>query len=203
MSESKTSAVYQALKNDIIALKYDVDEIILEKDIADKNGVSKTPAREALNMLVQEGYLRKYPRVGYMVNEVSNSRYYDLLFLRFTLEKGVIAAIIASCADEEIESLYEYCQDRDISYRDWAGVNIKFHLAMADLTGNQDLANAVRETFSKLIRPPSKNMYQQFYSDPHRKHRGLIAALLRRDHTAAVQILRDECRRDDDIDLWF
>lgn len=200
---SKTQVIYEALREDIARIKYGAEDVILEKQIAQRFGVSKTPAREALGMLVQDGYLRKYPRLGYMLNEVSSSRYYDLTFLRFTLEQGVVAAIIAGCTDEEIESLYEYCKDMDVAYKDFADVNLRFHLAMADLTGNKDLADAVRSAFYKIVRLPSKKLYQRDGADPHKDHRRLVAILLRRDLDGAVKMLREDCRRDDDIDLWF
>jgi len=203
MPESKTLSVYRSLKDDIISLKYDSDELIQEKTVAEQYGVSKTPAREALNMLVQEGYLRKYPRWGYSINEVSETRYYKLLFLRYTLEKGVLASIIANCSDEEINGLYQYCRDTEVSYKDYAAINLRFHFAMADIAGNEDLAEAVRGTFAKLIRPPSKTLYKSFSAEPHKQHKELIAALLRRDIDGAMAILRVEVSRDDDPQLWF
>lgn len=68
---SKTTAVYDLLKQDVIRLRFRRDEIINEKALAERYQVSKTPVREALSMLVQEGYLKKIPRVGYLVREVT------------------------------------------------------------------------------------------------------------------------------------
>ena len=52
------------------------------KDLAEQHGVSKTPVREALSMLVQEGYLKKIPRVGYLLRELSEEEYAKLIYLR-------------------------------------------------------------------------------------------------------------------------
>ena len=68
---SKTTAVYDLLKQDVIRLRFRRDEIINEKALAERYQVSKTPVREALSMLVQVGYLKKIPRVGYLVRAVT------------------------------------------------------------------------------------------------------------------------------------
>lgn len=58
---SKAMELYERIKEDVIRLRFRADEIINEKDLAEQHGVSKTPVREALSMLVQEGYLKKIP----------------------------------------------------------------------------------------------------------------------------------------------
>ena len=131
---SKTTAVYDLLKQDVIRLRFRRDEIINEKALAERYQVSKTPVREALSMLVQEGYLKKIPRVGYLVREVTEEDYYKLIYLRFTLEKGVVLRIIRHCTEEEILSLREHCREEQVSYQDFGGVNYDFHMAMAPVS---------------------------------------------------------------------
>ena len=135
--------------------------------IRDRYQVSKTPVREALSMLVQEGYLKKIPRVGYLVREVTEEDYYKLIYLRFTLEKGVVLRIIRHCTEEEILSLREHCREEQVSYQDFGGVNYDFHMAMAQLTGNEYLAEEVRRIFQWTIRAPSVNLYQEVLSLIH------------------------------------
>ena len=85
---SKAMELYERIKEDVIRLRFRADEIINEKDLAEQHGVSKTPVREALSMLVQEGYLKKIPRVGYLLRELSEEEYAKLIYLRYTLEKS-------------------------------------------------------------------------------------------------------------------
>ncbi len=203
MAASKTIEIYRVLRKRIIEFKYNIDEPINEKTVAEEFGVSKTPAREALVMLVQDGYLKNLPRQGYFINEVSESEYYKLLYLRFTLEKGVVSNIIANCSDEEIDSLYRYCEDTDVTHFEFGMVNRDFHVAMAKLTGNDFLTDAVRTTLERTLRLPSKTLYNQFRKDPHAHHKLIIESLKSRDVEKVHALLRDECRRDDDIDLWF
>ena len=58
--QSKTDEIYMRLKEELLRLRFRRDEIINEKKLAEQYDVSKTPVREALGMLVQEGYLERY-----------------------------------------------------------------------------------------------------------------------------------------------
>ena len=200
---SKATAVYDLLKQDVIRLRFRRDEIINEKALAERYQVSKTPVREALSVLVQEGYLKKIPRVGYLLREVTEEDYRKLIYLRFTLEKGVVLRIIRSCTEEEILSLRDYCKEERISYQDFGGVNYDFHMAMARLTVNEYLAEEVRRIFQRTIRAPSVNLYQEVREEPHRYHLQLIDAMRDRDVETALRLIEHECRRDDDPDSIF
>ena len=61
---SKAMDVYEKIRDDVVKLRLRTDELLNEKDLAEQYNVSKTPVREALAMLVQDGYLKKIPRVG-------------------------------------------------------------------------------------------------------------------------------------------
>lgn len=200
---SKTAEIYDYIKDEIIKLKFAPDEIINEKDLADRYDSSKTPVREALAMLVQEGYLKKIPRVGYIIRQLSDSEYTKLIYLRYTLESGVVAYILRNCTDAEIESLREFCHDRDVSYKDFAETNMKFHYAMADLTKNDYLIACLHNTFERLIRVPSPTIYAEVHAEPHLHHLQLIDAMKARDLNQCMALLRNECRRDDDTEAQF
>jgi DNA-binding GntR family transcriptional regulator len=74
---------------------------------------------------------------------------------------------------------------------------------MAKLTGNEFLVDAVRMTLERTVRMPSKNMYLQYRKEPHAKHKLIVESLKSRDVEKVNFLLRDECRRDDDINLYF
>ena len=194
---SKMSECYEVIKDDILRMRLSADEIINEKALAEQYGASKTPVREALAMLVQEGYLKKVPRVGYLIRQISNEEFAQLNYLRFTLEKGVVQWIIHRCTEEQILSLREHCRETDVAYRDFATVNYRFHMAMAKLTGNQYLYESVRHVFDRMIRRPSEYLYAEIQHDPHVYHLQLVEAMRLRDEAKALELVRHECRRDE------
>ena len=82
-------------------------------------------------------------------------------------------------------------------------MNYDFHMAMAQLTGNEYLAEEVRRIFQWTIRAPSVNLYQEVPEEPHKYHLQLIDAMRERDVEKALQLIEHECRRDDDPDSIF
>ena len=92
---TKTEEIYGILRENIMAGKYTHGEILNELDIANVYNVSKTPAREALSLLCQEGYLVKYARKGYIVRELTLQEYAYLMQYRVILETAVVKMIIA------------------------------------------------------------------------------------------------------------
>ena len=189
--------IYEAIKEDILRMRFPTDEIINEKTLAEHYNVSKTPVREALAILVQEGYLKKIPRVGYLIRQISNEEFHQLTYLRVTLEKGVVQWIIHRCSDEQIASLRAVCPDTAVEYKDFAAGNYAFHMAMAKLTGNSYLYEEVRHVFDRMIRIPSTSLYAEIQQQPHRYHLQLVEAMLARDEEKALDLIRHECRRDD------
>ena len=66
MSKRSTiDEVYNILKSRILTCEYKPGQLIFEKEIVDELGVSRTPVREALNILNGEGLLHIIPKKGY------------------------------------------------------------------------------------------------------------------------------------------
>lgn len=194
---SKTQEIYDLVKADVVRLRFRPDDIINEKDLAEQYQVSKTPVREALGMLVQEGYLRKIPRVGYLIRQISNEEFCQLNYLRYTVEVGVVRWILHRCTEDEILSLKEFCRDSSVTYQEFGGINQDFHMAMAKLTGNAYLIQAVENVFNRMIRKPSEVLYAEIQDQPHLYHLKLIEAMRTRDEARALELIRHECWRDD------
>lgn len=194
---SKAQECYGIIKEDIMRMRIPSDAIINEKALAERYGAGKTPVREALTMLVQDGYLNKIPRVGYLVHQITNEEFAHLNYLRFTLEKGVVQWIIHRCTEEQIVSLREHCRETDVAYQDFASVNYQFHTAMAELTGNPYLYQEVVHVFNQMIRRPSESLYSEIRDNPHVYHLQIIEAMRRRDEEKALELIRHECWRVD------
>ncbi len=75
---SMTSTVLEQLRQEINNCLYVPGQFLTETEISQKFGVSKTPAREALNILCQEGLLVKIPRKGYILKQLSFSELQQL-----------------------------------------------------------------------------------------------------------------------------
>lgn len=177
MSEKLSEKIYISIIRDIASGKLDSRTFLSEAQVAEQYGVSKAPVRDALHLLVSQGYLISYHRKGYLVNSFSVDELNQLQAIRRQLEKMAVELIIENASDEEIEKLREFTPDKmELS-------NHFFHLELARLSGNQYLPEALEPYLHKLTFAKFKAKYNV---DAQMR---LIDALLARDLAGAYERL--------------
>ncbi|HWQ58974.1 MAG TPA: GntR family transcriptional regulator [Clostridia bacterium] len=194
MTQYKTLAqsVYEELKRKILSKEYDANEHVSEKSIAAQLNVSKTPVREALNQLCQEGYITRYPSFGYIIKDLSYQEVKDIFELRYILETAAIRLVIRYAKDEEIRTLYDYMGSSEDSVTDGYGKNTRFHWELGKLTGNAYLANDILHLAMSIARP-SKYLDSGDNRKPSMDfHVDIINALLARDIDVAIAYLKKD-----------
>lgn len=79
--------IYAILLEEIVAGKLDSGAILAEVEQADRLGISRTPLREALHRLNEEGLVTTPSRRGASVTELSAKAVQDIYNVRFALEE--------------------------------------------------------------------------------------------------------------------
>ncbi|MCH9050362.1 MAG: GntR family transcriptional regulator, partial [Proteobacteria bacterium] len=104
---SLKAKVYDALKGAITSMNiYDSEELRLdERRLSDELGVSRTPIREAIARLEQEGLVRTVPRRGAFVVRKTKDEILEMITVWAALESMAARLITLNAADEEIASL--------------------------------------------------------------------------------------------------
>ena len=74
--------IYENILNEIIDGNYRQNDIITERELIEKYGVSKSPIREALVELCNEKILESRPRMGYQICPISIKEISDIVELR-------------------------------------------------------------------------------------------------------------------------
>jgi DNA-binding GntR family transcriptional regulator len=97
--------VLEALREAIVSGVLEPGERLMEIQLAEEMGVSRTPVREAIRKLELEGFVVMIPRKGAYVAGVSHKDVQDVFEIRRALE--VLAAGLAAekATDEEIEQM--------------------------------------------------------------------------------------------------
>jgi DNA-binding transcriptional MocR family regulator len=85
-SDTIKRRVYQSLSAGILSGVFDMGQKLYGGQLAGYCGVSKTPVREALTLLQQEGLVEVVPRVGYLISRVTVQDVDEIFDLRQIIE---------------------------------------------------------------------------------------------------------------------
>lgn len=148
----KKENVYNAVFADIIRKEYDTDSIITEKSLIEKYQVSKSPIREALLQLCNDGILVSLPRIGYKIKPVSMKDLSDASTLRILIETTALELVFDRITEAHIKALEALIEEgrslltvRDV-YQHWQ-LNRRFHLTLCSFANN----NAFTQTLDTLM----------------------------------------------------
>ena len=187
--------IYRGLRRAIImghrkaGERLDIDLLCRQYD------TSITPVRDALQMLSQEGLITIRPRSGYFVARITLKELRDMLEMREILELAVLERAAVRITPEQIVALRHvhagYTGDDDESYDRYTDENRRFHFLLAQVTGNQELADTLGHLHDRLARYMVMRHAGQTQEDGHQQ---ILDALQSSDLPAARQLLLSEIR---------
>jgi DNA-binding GntR family transcriptional regulator len=133
---SRTVAVQEAIKRAILAGEFTPGQQLVETDLAEKLGVSKTPVREALKTLAGAGMVTISPYKGATVRRVTRDDARHLYDVRLILEPEALVRSIAAGPDwtQAAAALARADSTADLVERNLA--NREFHLGLYQGCGN-------------------------------------------------------------------
>ena len=152
--------IYQIVHDMILSREILPGEKINEEDLAGKIGVSRTPVRECLCRLENEGIVEIIPRRGAFLRKYSRKKVAEVFDMREVLE-GLVVRLAASVYDRELISRLRHVLDRVYSLPDqgenlteFTRADVKFHRLLLNVCNNEMLQNAmaVINTHLQIIR---------------------------------------------------
>jgi len=147
--ESFKFKVYAALKDAIFKIDiYSSPAPVMldERDLSDQLGVSRTPIREAIAMLEQDGFLRTVPRRGILIVRKTKREIVETIQAWAALE-GMAVRLIAQEHKPDISTLRQIFQDFTDSHRphdylnEYSLANLTFHQDLIRMSGSQVIAD--------------------------------------------------------------
>ncbi|HSH91570.1 MAG TPA: GntR family transcriptional regulator, partial [Ramlibacter sp.] len=137
------SGVLNTLREMAISYQLKPGERVSEIELAERLGVSRTPVREALTRLVNDGFLTPTTR-GFMRRPLDVQETLDLYEARVAIESSCLAMAIERATDEEIEEALAYLEKsrkvpRNTPIQQLVELDEGFHLRIADMARNTEL----------------------------------------------------------------
>ncbi|MDA0240232.1 MAG: GntR family transcriptional regulator [Proteobacteria bacterium] len=185
--------IYRQIRADILACDLMPGSHIHENVLAERYEVSKSPVRDALLKLEEQGLVDVIPRKGYRVRPVSANDAKELYEMRLLLERACVRGAIESASDETLKALDRFRGDDDSkTLADWVGYNREFHGAIAAAAGNARLAKATEDVLDQFDRLTFMGVasfmiggYSETFDD---EHCAIIDAIQARDKGRASSL---------------
>lgn len=185
--------IFRSLRQDILSCRLPPGAELREAELAERFSVSKSPVRDALSRLVQEGLVRVMPRQGYQVAPISVKDVRDIFEYRAVLE-GASARIAAEHArDDALKALDRFREFDQRAYPEgFISYNRDFHHAVAALCGNARLMQAAAGQIDQMDRVVTMSVHAMRGHDPAhlvRQHVDILDALQCRDGRRASALM--------------
>jgi len=196
-----TDQMYQVLREKIVMWELAPNDLLAEKRIAEEYSVSRTPVREALALLSQEGMVEVIPRVGYRVSAISLQDVHEIFDMRALLEGEAAArAAVAPATEEQLEALRmthsqwaEVLLNGDSRSTEYLRFHDAFHLGIAELSGSQRLLRFIGQLLREgtRLRMSDPLMSSDGLTSEQADCEALVEALMEHDAERARQLQAD------------
>ena len=199
MESSSTRQIVESLTRAIVEHRLHPGTKLAEQKLADHFGVSRTLVRQALFQMSQNRLIRLEPARGAFVATPSADEARQVFEVRRMLELEMTRQFVRQVKPAQIKALNAHVAEerRAVASQDVAGRTEllgDFHVRMAQLMGNEVLADMLDELISRCALITL--MYQTSHAAEHsnEEHAAIVKALAARDETLAVQLMDEHLR---------
>lgn len=193
--------VYETIREAIFSLELEPGAPLVERDLAARLGVSKSPVRDALQRLAGEGLVVGSPYRHHVVRSIEPDEADDIYVLREVLEAFAVELATPRLTSEDIETGYEILgrAERAMEAEDRAAlaeINREFHGLFSEGSGNRALISALATLQDRVriisvigwrSRPTMREEFDQ--------HRVVLDAAVTGDTAEAADKMRDHIHR--------
>ena len=149
--------VYEELKRQILKGEIAPGHRMMEVELADDMGVSRTPVREAIRKLEKEGLVTIEPRKGAYASDISIKDMVDVLEVRQYLESLAAGMAAARITPEEKQQLQEATDayKQAVESEDTSEIikwDENFHKIIVDCSGNKTLIQMISQVQELALR---------------------------------------------------
>lgn len=189
--------VFNTLREAILKGDLQPGERLMELQLAAKLGVSRTPIREAIRMLEQEGLAITIPRKGAEVAKMTLKGMEDVLEIREALDELAVQLACTRITEEQLGLLKDRKKEFELSLKSGklkaiAEADVKFHDVIYEATGNPKLVNLLNNLREQIYRYRVEYLKNaQNHPVLIREHESIYQALIKRDRDAAMVSIRE------------
>lgn len=189
--------VFQTLREAILNGELKPGERLMEIQLATRLGVSRTPIREAIRMLEQEGFAVTIPRRGAEVARMTLKDMEDVLEIRGALDDLAVQLACNRITQEQLERLKTVKDDfaratESCDVKRLAESDVAFHDIIYEATSNPKLVNILNNFREQLYRYRIEYLKDSSsYPKLIEEHDEIVSAIEAKDHGRVTAIMRE------------
>ena len=187
--------VFNTLREAILKGDLKPGERLMELQLASKLGVSRTPIREAIRMLEQEGLAVTTPRKGAEVAKMTLKDMEDVLEIRDALDELAVRIACQKISDEQLKQLEDMKELFEKStqtgnVKKIAEADVTFHDVIYEATGNPKLVTLLNNLREQVYRYRVEYIkFPKNYPTLIAEHEAILESLKNRDVKNAVEAM--------------
>jgi len=198
--QSLDEQAYQSIKDAILKCVFRPGEFLPEVRLAEELGISKTPVRNAMARLNQEGFVDTVPYKGHFVSEISGNNVTEIYELRQVLECYVIRQTTHQFTQVELDAMENNVKLADIALGSgdldrYVMLNRGFHHTFDQKYGSQsitDVLSNLDEHVQRIIFFTLQNDdYQDILDMQRGDHLRIFKAIQSGDAETAVSMMEN------------
>ena len=194
--------VYDYLKENILTGKLQNNILYSETKLAAELGISRTPIREALHCLSQDGYINIIPSKGFIIRQLNEIDMHETIQIRCAIE-GFCTHIIASEVESEkgqklinnlshLLELQESSLKPDISLKAFMEYDHQFHLSLVNYADNKEFSQTFQRSMYQIhLTTTTALSFPKRSEDTLNEHKKFFSFLKAGDGDSAYHVLID------------
>lgn len=208
-SKTIREKVYEYLREEILNGKIRSGDRLVETDLANRIGTSRTPVREALHTLEREGLVESLQRVGYVVRPISELEVSELCDIRLALEALALRWALSKDPVRLASAMRDnlsHCEEQIAAgnLKAFVEMDSQFH----DLISRTADSSRLLEMTNSIRRYMLRYRIQSIYTKENVQraidgHKAVLKAIENGDKKAAQRALRTHIKQSEKDILYF
>lgn len=191
---SRKQTAYEYIKDKILSCEYGPGSMMNEQSLCDELELSRTPVRDALSRLEQEGLVNIMPKKGLMVSSLKLADVNHIYEVRMLLETYALRRYGRNLDLEEMRKLRRQMEEQAVTagkVSDQYDLDDAFHMTIMQTVNNRYLMSTYENIKDQnlRVRVLSGNQVKNRLADTFKEHTAIIDACLQEDWEEAAQAM--------------
>lgn len=196
-SGTLSERAYKTLKESILYLDLKPGAVLIEEELSEMLGISRTPIREALRRLSYEGLIRFTSGRRMHVTELSIDYFLNVAAIREPLELLAVRLASLHRTDSDIERMknhvaeqFQHISQDMLNSRKFLDVDRQYHISLVESSKNPLLLKYIQEVNEAFHRYLHYTEFAERAVNVVNEHERVVQAIIARDSNEAERIMR-------------